>query len=422
LATDIPDLPVRVAVLATTYCLSAFFSGSETALFSFQPDELKRMDAGSGPDRVIAALRSRPRRLLIAILFGNMVVNVVFFSTSFLMFAAMEERLSGAGVVLLSLASLLAVLVGGEVMPKSLAVTFYHQVGRVVAYPILVIQKLLLPVVLPLEKVADAATRLVGHRGPAVQPDELRMLVSLGAREGIVDAGAGQMLAEVLSLREIRVNELMVPRIEMVAFNLQDPAEELLPLFRREKLTMIPVHDGHVDEMRGVIHIKDVLFRPEDQELAELVRPIPFLPETTPVEDALRRCRWERKKSAFVVDEYGAVLGLITMEDLLEEVVGEIADEYDVEESPPVEWLADGRVRVDGTLGLRDWQEAVGLDLPDLGVDTVGGVVMALLDRVPEKGDRVSCGGMELEVESAADRRAVAIVVTLPEQRGREDA
>jgi CBS domain containing-hemolysin-like protein len=284
-----------------------------------------------------------------------------------------------------------------------------------VAYPILLIQKILLPVVFPLEKIADAATRLVGHRGPAVQPDELRMLVSLGAREGIVDARAGEMISEVLSLREVRVNELMVPRVALVAFNLQDPPEELLPLFRREKLTMIPVHDGHLDEMRGVIHIKDALFRREGQDLSELVRPVPFLPETITVEDALRRCRRERKKSAFVVDEYGAVLGLITMEDLLEEIVGEIADEYDVEESPPLERLADGRLRVDGTLGLRDWQEAVGLALPEMGVDTVGGVVMALLDKVPEKGDRVEYEGIELTVESAAGRRAVSVLVRLPE-------
>jgi putative hemolysin len=419
LDTDIPDLPIRIAVLAVTYCLSAFFSGSETALFSFQPDELKGMDGGSPTDRVIAGLRSRPRRLLITILFGNMVVNVVFFSTSFLIFSALRERLHGGGVVLLSIGSLLAVLVGGEVMPKSFAVTFYHQVGRVVAYPILLIQKLLLPVVFPLEKIADAATRLVGHHGPVVQPDELRMLVLLGAREGIVDAGAGEMIAEVLSLREIRVNELMVPRVALVAFNLQDPEEELLPLFQLEKLTMIPVHDGHVDEMRGVIHIKDVLFRAEGESLAELVRPIPFLPETSTVEDALRRCRRERKKSAFVVDEYGAVLGLITVEDLLEEIVGEIADEYDVEESAPVEWLTDGRVRVDGSLGLRDWQEAVGVELPDLGVDTVGGIVMALLDKVPEKGDYVEHAGMEFTVESASDRRAVSILVRLPERRER---
>jgi CBS domain containing-hemolysin-like protein len=229
------------------------------------------------------------------------------------------------------------------------------------------------------------------------------------------------MIAEVLSLREIRVNELMVPRVDLVTFNLQEPAEGLLPLFRREKLTMIPVHDGHVDEMRGVIHIKDVLFRTDDQSLTDLVRPIPFLPETTTVENALRRCRRERKKSAFVVDEYGAVLGLITLEDLLEEIVGEIADEYDVEESPPIERLADGRIRVDGTLGLRDWQEAVGVDLPDLGMDTVGGVVMALLDKVPEKDDRVEHAGLEYTVEAAADRRAVSILVRLPERGAQAD-
>ena len=392
-------------------CLSAFFSGSETALFSFQPDELERMHGASGADRLIASLRSRPKKLLITILFGNMVVNVIFYSVSFLLLLDLESHLGAGGVVALSVASLLSVLLLGEVIPKNVAVTFYHPLGRLVAWPITVIQKALLPVVWPLEKAADTVAALMGGGSHAVRAEELRMLVSLGAQEGTVDPGLGQMLADVIGLTEVSVAELMVPRVEMATFDLQSPEADLLALFRREKLRVVPVYDGDPEEMLGVVHLKDVLFKPEGKRIADLVRPIPYLPETATVEQALLQCRRNQRKTAFVVDEYGTVAGFVTMEALLEEIVGEIANEYDPDERPPVEPLGDGVFRVQGSMSLRDWAEVVGVDVPSLGVDTVGGLVMALLDRVPAEGDVVSWDGVEITVESVEDRRAVSLIV-----------
>ncbi len=148
--------------------------------------------------------------------------------------------------------------------------------------------------------------------------------------------------------------------------------------------------------MLGVVHVKDVLYRDPDRPLRDLVRPIPFLPETATVEEALTQCRGEHTKTAFVVDEYGAVVGLVTMEDLMEEIVGEIADEYDVERRPPVELLADGSIRLQGRLGLRTWEELFGVELPEMGVTTLGGLIMRLLARVPEAGDEVRVRGHTL--------------------------
>lgn len=426
---DIPDLPVRLAILAVSFCLSAFFSGSETALFSFQPDELERMKDAKGADRAAASLRRRPKRLLITLLFGNMVVNVVFFSVSYLLILDLEPTVGPSGVLLLSLASLLAIIIGGEVMPKNFAVGFYRPVGRAVAFPLLFIQKALVVIVLPLEKVADAAAGLVGRgAAPSVGPDELQMLVDIAAHEGVVDARAGQMIGEVIGLSDVRLSELMVPRVQMVSFNLREPQERLLPLFQRSKLSLIPVYVGQVDNMRGLVHIKDVLLKPEGQSLEELVRSIPFLPETATVAQALRECRRTRSKTAFVVDEYGAVVGLVTMEDLLEEIVGEIADEYDPQKEPAVEPLEDGSFRVEGGLSLRVWQELSRGELPELGVDTVGGFVMALLGKLPEPGDKVRHGNMEFTVEAVEGRRVSRLLVTpisgsaADENRGAADA
>jgi CBS domain containing-hemolysin-like protein len=411
LDTDIADLPLRLAILAVAFCLSAFFSGSETALFSFQPHELSGMEGASGAAGAVARLRRRPKRLLITVLFGNMVVNVVFFSVSYLLIVKLEPLVHGTGAFLLGVASLLAIIVGGEVMPKNVAVTFHRPIGRAVALPLLLMQRVLLPLIIPLEKVADVVVSLRGRRAPAVHAEELEMLAELSAREGVMDVRASQMIAEVIGLSEVRVNELMVPRVEMVSFNLREPEAELLPLFQREKLSVIPVYDGEMDEMRGVVHIKDVLFKARERPLRELVRPVPFLPETATVEEALRRCRRDKSKNAFVVDEYGAVLGLVTVEDLLEEIVGEIADEYDPESTPPVQPLPDGGYRLAGSLSLRTWQELSRTELPALGVDTVGGLVMALLDKVPAVGDTVRHGGLEYAVVGVRGRRATTLIV-----------
>lgn len=418
LAADIQDLPIRLTILGVTYCCSAFFSGSETALFSFQPHELAEMEHGSRAERIVAALRRRSRRTLIAILFGNMLVNVTFFSVSYMLFVGLGDKISATALFFCSVASLVAVLVGGEVVPKNLAVAFHRPIGLAVAWPVLVLRTVLLPIVVPLEKLADLAARLGGHGQPHMQTDEFRVLAQLGAREGIVDSRAARMIAEVVELSDVRVNEMMVPRLQMVCFDLQDPEEELLWLFGDAKLTMIPVYDGDADDMRGVVHIKDVLFRRGEQGLRDLVRPVPFIPETATVDDALQLCRQERRKTAFVVDEYGAVIGMITMEDLLEEIVGDIADEYDAEERPQLETIAGGLVRVDGALSVREWQQALGFELPDLGVDTVGGFVMALLDRVPEAGDKAVYERIELEVESVDGRRAASILVRFRDGAG----
>jgi len=418
-ADDIPNLLLRLAILAVTFCLSGFFSGSETALFSIPPEELNRMRECSGADRIAALLRDRPKRLLITVLFGNMLVNVVFFNVSYLLAVDMHARVGDTGTFLLGLASLLVIIVGGEVVPKNIAVLSYRSFSRLAAFPLYVLQKVLILLVFPMEKLVDYAAMLAGGgRGAAMLPEELQLLVSLSARQGVLEPGAGRMLAEVISLSDVHVRELMVPRVQMVAFDLEDPEEGLLDLFRREKLTTIPAYKGRVENMQGVIHIKDVLFRGGEGPLENCVRPVPFLPETATVEEALKHCRKEASKTAFVIDEYGSVAGLITIEDLLEEIVGEIADEYDRERPPEVALTEDGRFRVKGDLAVRDWEELLGVELPEAEVDTVGGLVMGALERVPHEGDRARIGGVEFTVERMAGRRVDSLLVSFrPEDR-----
>jgi CBS domain containing-hemolysin-like protein len=269
-----------------------------------------------------------------------------------------------------------------------------------------------MPVIIPLERIAEFGAGLIGGDGGVrMHAEELQVLVDVSAREGVLGLDEGEMISDIIRISDVRISELMVPRVEMVSFNLADPVEDLMGLFRESKLTMMPVYDRTKDNMRGLVHVKDVLLMAEDQLLVELVRPVPFLPETATAEEALTHCRDRGSKTAFVVDEHGAVLGLVTLEDLLEEIVGEIDDEFDDDTPPDVEDLGEGCFRVRGGLTLREWEEEQGWQAPEMDVDTVGGLIMALLDRMPQEGDSVRCNGLVLTVETTAGRRVETVMV-----------
>jgi len=411
-------LPLKTAILTAAFLLSAFFAAAETALFSFQPEELERMETAGGADGAIAALRSRPRQLLITVLFGDMVASTVFYVISFLMITDLVPPGHPSRVVALSLIPLFVNVLGGDVIPKNLAVTFYHPLGRVAALPLVVMQRAMTPVLVPLEKVADAAASLLQRGHATMGKEDLQVVLALSAREGALDEGTAQMIAEVIGLSGVRAGELMQRRSDMVKFNLRDPQEQLLALFRREKVSEIPVYDGDVDDMCGVLRLKDVLFKEPRQSLSDLVRPVPFLPEAATAEEALLRCRSEGSRMAVIVDEYGSVAGRVTIEDVLEEIVGDIANEYEPEQLPDVVPVEEGLFRVQGSLRLRKVRELSGVRLPALRAETVGGLVMTLLERLPQEGDAVRYGNVEFIVEAVKGRRAATVLVhVMPEGR-----
>lgn len=416
-------IALRGVVLACAAGLSMFFSGSETALFSLPPDMVSRMRKNGGTGQLVAELLDRPKRLLTTVLFGNMVVNIVFFSVSFFMLAELRDTLGAGWSTLLGIASLMFVIIFCELLPKNIAVLYAQPFSRLAAYPLLVFERLSTPAIYVLEKVTDALARLVGaekERGDSIGTEELQMLIELSEREGVVEEDVGEMIGEVIELGEIALREVMVPRVKMVCFDVEDAPGELETLFRDHKHTLLPVYEGQMDNMLGAIHAKDFFFRDPSQSLQELISPLPFLPESATAEDALGRMREEHTRMAFVIDEYGAVEGIVALEDVLEEIVGEIRDEYDRDDSPPVEKIGEGEYRVRGDLSVREWHEAFGLDFEELSVDTVGGLIMTLLERIPHAGDRVSYKNLEFEVERMYGRRVRTAIISLSHDEGPE--
>ena len=412
LIEHIPELALMGGLLG----LSAFFSGSETALFSLTREELRDLERkGSSAGQAIVALRRRPRRLLAAVLLGNMAVNVLFFSVSYQIAAAMHRGSSAVAATVMGVGSLVVLIVCGEVAPKGVAVGRPMRLARLSALPLLVFSRVVRPITWALEAISRGIvgpiTRGAG-RESYVNPEELKMLIRMSEAQGVIDRDARSMLSEVVELSEIMVREVMVPRVDMVMFDVNDPREAFLDLVRRTRHKHIPVYDGSIDEVVGIVAACDA-FLDRGSDLRELARPAAFVPETKTVESMLKQFREERRHLAIVVDEYGGTAGLITLEDIVEEVVGEIEDEFDTP-AEPVRRIDDRTYSLAGNLGTRVWNDLFEMPLDSPEFDTVGGFVTSLLGHVPREGETAAYQGLTFFVEGVRRRRIERVRVHLP--------
>ncbi|MDO8137317.1 MAG: hemolysin family protein [Candidatus Brocadiales bacterium] len=404
------------SLMGVLLCLSALFSSSETALFSLTREDVKRLDAeGSQVGKMIARLVSSPKRLLITILLANNVVNVAFFSLSY---GISQEVLraddtSGpfwAGLV--GFGGLLMVVVFGEVLPKSVAVRIPEHFSRYIALPIYGLEKLLWPVRVPITWLVDGLVRLFGKRGP-VEPyitmEELKFMLALSERHGVVEPVERTMIHAVLDFGRMKVKDVMVPRVDVTFFDISRPVEDFLSLARKTNYKKIPVYEGTSDNILGAVYAKDVFLNPR-VSLREVVKPIPFVPETMTIESLLREFRKEHQQMAIVADEYGGTAGLITLEDILEEVVGEIQDETERYEET-IKKLGGNRYMVHGHLSLRNWCETFGVELEPVAADTIGGFVVSLLGHIPQRGDKAQFQNIVFAVEEVKNRRITRLMV-----------
>ncbi len=409
--------------------LSAFFSSSETAFFSITRDVKKDMrDNGSLFERVIILLLKWPKGLLITILFGNMFVNVAFFCVSFgiaksILHTNHPKASMFAGLT--SLASLLLIIIFGEVIPKNIAVRIPIRTSKIFAIPILVCQKLFYPFYMPLyfitEKLSFFNTKK-GKEEKNITVNELKMIVEMGEKEGIVDKTEHSMIDGVLDFQQKQVKEVMTPRVDMASYDVADSPEGFLSLVRKTKLTKIPVYSNNPDTIIGVVHAKDVFLNP-GVVLREFVRQILFIPETKTIESLLRKFRKDHKQIAIIIDEYGGTAGLVTLEDILEEIVGDIENEHDDQEEEAIFKVSDNTFHLAGNLGIREWCEYFEVELESQDFDTISGLILSLLGDIPKKGDSVDFKNKRFTVDKIRKRRIIKLIMEIgPEVSGKKDS
>ena len=410
------DQWLHIAGLLLLFVLSAFFSGSETALMSMDRMRVKYLAEKDRPGaRKLSRLLERPDSLLSALLVGNNVVNImvsVFATTLFMELFGQRGEL----MTILVLTPLL--LIFAEVCPKTYAANYPEKISFMVLTPVRFIMWLLRPVTWLVSGISRVLT-LFMHREiekPLISEDEIRSIIQFGEHAGVVAKDKRRMLHGIFDLAEIRVRDVMVPRTEVVGIEVGASFAEVVRLTATAHHSRFPVYDGDLDRVVGVIHSKEILSyldRPEAFSLADLARPPYFVPEAKPIETLLQAFRRKHLHLAVVVDEYGGVEGICTLEDIVEEIVGEIQDEYD-EEEILVQPIGPNSYLVDGSTTLRYLNRRYGLSLSEEHVNTLAGFLMHKLGSIPEEGDVCEAEGVRFTVLRVEDRRIEKIEMQIP--------
>ena len=410
---------LELGVLAVLVLGSALLTGAEAAYFSLGRARLKRLaekEEGAG-ERATAPLLEQPHELLVTLLVGITLINIGAAALA----AAVAERLLGPlGLPIAIVVMVFMLSVFGEVLPMTLAVEHPERFIAWVNRPVAWLSVALTPIRLVLGALTALTLRLVGSErrsnAPEITEEELRTLVDVGAREGVVERTEREMIHRVFELEDTLAREVMVPRPDMFCLDLSTPREQILPLLRENLHSRVPVYEETVDQIVGVLYTKELLRHlrglPPDFDLRAHLHPPYFVPESKRADALLREFQAKKLHLAVVVDEYGGTAGLVTLEDLLEELVGEIRDEFD-EEERLIHSVGERAFRVSGKMLLFDFNAATGLTVSSESYDTVGGWVLDLFGRVPHKGEKVEGDGFSVTVERVERTRVVEVVVVL---------
>lgn len=419
---------ITTAVVLLLLCFSGFFSGSETALTAASRGKLntaaERGDKGA--ERALK-VREDDERLIGAILMGNNIANVL--ATS-LATAALTKAFGANGVAVASLVMTLMILVFAEVLPKTYAIANPEKVAGIAAPVIMVVIKVLSPLVGFVRLVVRGTLRVFGMK---VTPednmlsvkDEIEGALNLGHSEGVVEKEDRDRILGALDLSERTVEEIMLHRSKIEMLDADLPPREIFQLCLESHHTRLPIYRGDQENIIGVIHAKDLLramyklidaadnvsdalanFRVDDV----MMKPY-FVPDTTSLDDQMREFLRRRTHFALVVDEYGSLEGLITLEDILEEIVGEITDEFDPASEPEVKQGEDGDYWIDGSMTIRDFNRATDYDLPDDEANTVAGLVIHEAQLIPTVGQVFSFHGFRFEVVMRENNRITRLRV-----------
>jgi len=390
--------------------LSAFFSGSETAIFSLQEMELEEMEAQGGRSGLAAQLARNPYRTLVTLLLSNMVVNVAVVTVST---ALLVEALGPAGLGVAIPVVTIMLLLCGEILPKTLGLRSRRRLAPLAAPGVDLLARALSPLRIVLE---SAASRVSGPtRRLRLRREELGTMLDLAQEEGLFTRFESRMLSRVLKLADTTVERILRPRVDVVGISREASLEDAVKLFEASGLSRLPVHEGSLDHVVGVLYLKDlihVIDREESPSIESLAREPFFVPESKAADELFAEFQRRRVHFAVVVDEHGGMEGIVTMEDLLEELIGEVHDESDVQ-AERLEILAPSIWRADAGIELGELGEALGRRVGE-GLDavTLAGLLEEELGKVPQAGDRVSRDGFEFRVLTARPNRPLLVRVT----------
>ena len=405
-----------VLVIVTCLFLSAFFSGSETALLRVRSHDLEQDLVHSHSPAPVAALSllRNTSRLLVTILVGNNVVNLLAAALA----ASLAIRFVGedAGVILSTIIMTLLVLVFAEVLPKAFAARHPRRVVGVVALPLYLMHQLLRPVHLAFDRFVEPLVRRLGAGSEGEPMSSAEELLRLARSQEQAESGVptpASIISGVARAVEMHAADIMVPRTEIFALPLETPPSELLEQLLEERYTRVVIYQDSIDSVSGIVHLKDLIeaVRAGRETLEGLLKPVLRVPERKAILPLLADMQRTFAHVAMVKDAFGVTLGLVTQEDILEEIVGEIRDEFDREELLTIRALPDGSYQALGRIKVLDFNRESGWEVPAERGDTLSGLVFNELGRAPRKGDRVCVSDYEITVVDISGARITELRV-----------
>ena len=408
MAAMVPKIVLMLILLAG----SAFFSGSETAFINLSPRQIRLFEKSEHKlQKLVASLLGKRRKLLNCFLLGNMTVNVLFYAVSSVLVIRLKDY-GGLAAAFAALMSFVGVLLFGEILPKSLAYANSKTFCVAAALPAYLCLQILGPVEMVF-KVTILEPTLMLLLGPARHPKaitagEFKSLIDTTRKQGLITADENRLFTEVIELGFLKVRHVMRPRVDMIACDVTESSAAAREKMKNNHLTRLPVYVRSVDNIIGMVHLRQILLRGE-VTLDKIVQDVNFVPEQKTVESLLEFFCRSKTDMAIVVDEYGGIAGSVRLEDIAEELLGQIEPTSQTE---PIEQTGPFEYRLSGNVAVHDWADVLGIDLAETRMVTIGGLVTALLGKMPRNGDVAYLKNLKFTVEKVRKRRIETLTLT----------
>jgi len=417
---------VEILLFVLCVILSAFFSSSEVALISITRAKARTLaNEGKPGSKAVAVLKESPEHLLITILIGNNIVNV---AAAALATSIAIKAFGDIGVGIATFFVVIVLLVFGEIGPKIYAARASDSFALTVAPVILFLSRIFSPFIWIVERVSPTfgIGKEVGE--PSVTEEEIKEWIDVGKEDGTIEQGEQEMLYSVLEFADTTAREIMTPRVDVTLMEDTVTFEEAIRIFNETGFSRIPVYHDQIDNITGILNVKDVfsamVSHRKDSTIKEVMYDPMFVPETKKIDDLLKELQVHRVQMAIVIDEYSSFVGIATVEDILEEIVGDIMDEYDKEE-PEIQNISEGVFVVDAQMWVEDINERLEIDLPvDESYETIGGLIIDRLGHIPlHPGEKVEIneGKIILAVMQMHGRRIVKVKVVIHPKAGNDN-
>jgi len=413
---DVPGV-IQFIFLIILVILSGFFSSAETAFSTVNRVRMRALEEeGSRRATKVNKILENYSKMLSAILIGNNVVNL---SASALA-TTLAMRIS-LPVGIATGALTIIVLLCGEIVPKTWAMTSSEKISLAYSGIIYGLMQILTPIIFVVDKMSNGILRMLridpSKKITTMTEAELRTYVDVSHEDGVIETEEKEMIYNVFDFSDALAKDIMIPRINMVTVDINSTYEEVLAVFRESMYTRLPVYEDDMDNIVGLINIKDFILRGNDDgfHVKSILRDAHYTYEFKKVADLLYELREKTTSVTFVLNEYGATVGMITLEDLLEEIVGEIRDEYDADEEELIKEIDKYTYLVEGSMKLDDINDELETELDSKDYDSIGGIIIESLDRLPEDNEEVTLeNGIKLKVQGIKQNRIVKVLMTLP--------